>query len=294
MPSPSLITLGEILWDMFPSGPRFGGAPANFAHHAASLGADVAIVSGVGNDELGNAALRMLRESSVETQFVAVSDRYRTGQVRVSLDDQGHAAYQFNPDEAWDHIPWTADLNAIASSCQAVCFGTLAQRSSESRNTIRRFVQATPADALRVLDLNLRSPFYDDEVIEESLQLASILKLNDEELNLVAGRFVSGGDELTQAREILGRYALDLVAVTRGGRGSLLVREDTFSEELAQPTTVRDTVGAGDTYTAAITVGLMKGIPLADINRTACRMAEYVCSQQGATPKLPDQLLSSW
>lgn len=296
MPSQSLnvVSLGEILWDMFPSGPRFGGAPANLAHHAASLGANVAMVSGVGNDDLGDRALQNLRESAIETKYVAVNDHYPTGQVQVSLDEKGHASYQFNQNEAWDHIHWSPELKELAARSDAVCFGTLAQRSPESRQTIQSFVRAVPANALRVLDLNLRPPFYDDQVIEASLELANVLKLNDDELRLIAERFFGGDDELTQARGIMSRFDLKLVAVTRGARGSLLIRENTLSEEPAQRTTVRDTVGAGDTYTAAMTVGLLKDLPLESVNRGASRMAEFVCSQPGATPRLPEELLRLW
>ncbi|MGV3484119.1 MAG: carbohydrate kinase family protein [Planctomycetaceae bacterium] len=294
-PSPSfVVTLGEILWDMFPTGPRFGGAPANFAHHVASLGVDVAIVSAVGNDELGDAALGKLRESTIHTQHVFVSERFATGRVEVAIDSRGHASYRFNDEEAWDHIPWTPAMEPLASRVDAVCFGTLAQRHDESRQTIRRFLEATPAKALRVLDLNLRSPFYDDDTIQSSLELANILKLNDDELKLVAEKFVGPGDELAQSRKLLDRFDLELVAVTRGSRGGLLVSKEACSEEPAQATTVRDTVGAGDTFTAAVTVGLLKKLPLETINRTACRMAEFVCSQSGATPRLPEELLSLW
>lgn len=291
---PFVVTLGEILWDMFPSGPRFGGAPANFAHHVASLGVEVAIVSAVGNDELGDVALRNLRESTIATQHVLVSERFATGRVEVAVDTHGHASYRFNDEEAWDHVPWTPELERLASRVDAVCFGTLAQRHEESRKTIRRFLEATPAKALRVLDLNLRSPFYDDDTIQSSLELANILKLNDEELKLVGEKFIGAGDEMAQSKKLLERFDLELVAVTRGSRGGLLVSKGASSEEPAQPTTVRDTVGAGDTFTAAVTVGLLRNLPLATINRVACRMAEFVCSQTGATPRLPDELLRLW
>jgi fructokinase len=287
---PRIVAIGEILWDMFPSGPRFGGAPANFAGHAASLNAAVSIVSGVGDDELGKSALRLLQNASIDTRFVAVDSRHPTGKVDVKLDASGHASYHFNQHEAWDHIHWTEAIHALASDADAVCFGTLSQRSPNSRDCLRAFVRATGPDALRVLDLNLRAPYYEDAVITDSLEMANVVKLNDEELRLVAATYQLDGSEIDQAREIAKRFALRLVAITRGTRGSLLVNERDHYEEPAQKVEVKDTVGAGDTFTAAMTVGLLRGIPLGEINRAASRMAEYVCTQTGATPPIPIDL----
>jgi len=288
---PTIVALGEILWDMFSSGPRFGGAPANFSYHASALGASVSILSSVGNDELGDAAIGKLRDSAIDTRFISRSENHPTGMVNVEIDAGGHATYRFRHEEAWDHIPWTDQLQELASSANAVCFGTLAQRHQESRSTIRKFIEATPPRTLRVLDLNLRAPFFDDEVIESSLTHANILKLNDEELSYIARLFVNAGDEISQAQQLAKRFDLQAIAVTRGSRGGVLIRDDEVSHASSQPTTVRDTVGAGDSFTAAVTVGFLKQMPLDDINRAACRIAEFVCSHNGATPKLPDEWL---
>lgn len=290
---PTIVAVGEILWDMFPSGPRFGGAPANFSHHAAALAASVSILSSVGKDELGNAAIGKLHDSAIDTRFVSRSENHPTGMVNVEIDAGGHASYRFHDEEAWDHIPWTDSLQDLALSADAVCFGTLAQRHQESRSTIRKFIEATPANTLRVLDLNLRAPFYDNDVIESSLSLANILKLNDEELSYIARLFVNAGDEISQAQQLAKKFDLQVIALTRGSRGGVLIRDDEVSQTSSQPTTVRDTVGAGDSFTAAVTVGLLKQMPLDDINRAACRIAEFVCSQNGATPKLPAELLDA-
>ncbi len=288
--TPSIVTVGEILWDMFPSGPRFGGAPANLAHHAAALGGNVAIVSSVGSDDLGATALRLLAESSIDTSYVTVNDQYPTGKVNVEIDAGGHASYRFNSEEAWDHIPWTSPLRELAMRADAVCFGTLAQRHSESHDTIHSFVMATRPTALRVLDLNLRVPHYDERVIHSSLKLANVLKLNEEELELLANIYGCDSGELAQARKIMQLFKLQTIAITRGARGSLILHGDEISEVPAEPVKVQDTVGAGDSYTAAIVTGLLKSLPLDELNRAACRIAEYVCTQPGATPKLPANL----
>ncbi len=291
---PTIIAAGEILWDLFPSGPRFGGAPANFAHHAAGLGGDVSMVSAVGDDQLGQEALVKLRESCIRIDHVTINQTRPTGRVTVELDDQGHPTYRFNVDEAWDSLRWTPSLGDLAESADVVCFGTLSQRSAESRETIRSLVTSTQPRALRLLDLNLRSPYYDDGVIEDSLRIANVLKVNDEELDLIAAKFLSNrGDELARAKEIREAFNLKLVAVTRGERGSLLVREGEVSDVPAQPTPVNDTVGAGDSYTAAVTMGLLRNLGLDEINHAACRIAEYVCSQSGATPTIPKSLTDS-
>lgn len=290
----TVVAIGEILWDIFPSGPRFGGAPANFSCHAASLGASVSILSSVGNDRLGDAAIEKLRESSIDTRSVSQSDHFATGKVSVEVDAGGHASYRFHNEEAWDHIPWTDQLYELAASTDAVCFGTLAQRQQESRSTIRRFIQATPATTLRVLDLNLRAPFYDDEVIESSLSIANVLKLNDDELAYIAGKFVDAGDEINQARQLIKKFDLQWIVLTRGSRGGALIGDNEISQVPSESITVQDTVGAGDSFTAAVTIGLLKQMPLDTINHNACRIAEFVCSQAGATPKLPDALLDPW
>ncbi len=289
-----IVALGEILWDLFPSGPRFGGAPANFGYHAASLGGEVAIVSGVGDDELGHSALRNLKQSGIETGFVQIDREHPTGTVGVDVDTHGHASYSFNDDEAWDHIAWSDDLQQLASRADVACFGTLAQRSPTSRETLRRFIEATAPTTLRLLDLNLRAPFHDDDVIEHSLRLANVLKINDDELAMLATRYADGDDEAVQAKQIADRFGLDVVAVTRGSRGGLIVRGDEVSRVPSMPVDVQDTVGAGDSFTAALAMGLLRNIPLDTINRAACRIAEYVCTQAGATPPLPREVVRAW
>jgi len=290
----SILAIGEVLWDMFASGPRFGGAPANFANHAASLGALVNLVSRVGDDELGREAIERLRQTTIDTSLVTIDPDWPTGRVKVEVDADGHASYHFHGHEAWDRITFSDAVHDVAMRTGAVCFGTLAQRSSESRDAIISTVMATQPEALRILDLNLREPYYDVRVIEHSLELANVLKLNDDELRMLAKLFAPDfEDEIRQAKKLIDLFDLHAVAITRGERGGLLVRGEEVSEVAANETKVRDTVGAGDSFTAAVAVGLLKDLPLDQINRAACRIAEYVCTREGATPELPELLRKS-
>ncbi|HEY2251612.1 MAG TPA: carbohydrate kinase [Planctomycetaceae bacterium] len=286
----TIVGLGELLWDLFPDGPRFGGAPANFACHAAALGADAFLVSSVGRDELGRKGLAELTAHGVQSDCVTVCDAAPTGTVDVTLDAAGKARFTFAADVAWDHLQWSDALEHLAGRCAAVCFGTLAQRSDVSRQTIRRFVQATPPPALRIFDINLRPPFYDESTIRESLALANVLKLNDEELPMVASLCgVAGTDAEIMARLAM-KFDLAAVALTRGGHGALIWRQGELSDAPGQAVVVRDTVGAGDAFTADLSIGLLRHDDLDDINRRACEVAAYVCSCAGATPPLPDEI----
>ena len=290
---PVIVGLGEILWDVYPDIAHFGGAPANFACHAASLGAESWMVGSVGTDELGEHALEKLRAHGVRCGHVSRDDRRATGRVRVTLNAAGQASYDFAADTAWDHLAWSNDLAALAARCDAVCFGTLGQRSPVSRETIRRFVEATPAIALRVFDVNLRQSFYDAETIRASLQLASAVKLNDEELPIVGE--LCGLRTFTHREmliELAKRFDLRFAAVTRGPHGSLLIADAAEDDCPAPSASVVDTVGAGDAFTAALVMGFLKGLPLRMINRHANAIASFVCSQNGATPELPGTLRS--
>lgn len=287
-----IIGLGEVLWDVFPDGPRFGGAPANFACSAAGVGGNavhVSIVSAVGNDSLGEKALEEFRKRNVDVTRVAQLD-LQTGQVLVQLDAQGQASYQFLEDTAWDNVPWTTGLQTLAAKADAVCFGTLGQRSVVSRETIRQFLESAPEGCLRILDINLRPPHWTDAVILESLPLANVLKLNNDELPIVASLLSLQGSEEELMRQLLRKFSLRLVALTRGSMGSLLLsRTGERSELPSQEIRVVDTVGAGDAFTAALTVGLLKKKPLAEVHTWADRVAAFVCTQAGATPEFSDE-----
>ena len=285
---PAIVGLGEILWDVFPDGPRFGGAPANFACHVAALGGTAEMVSAVGRDDLGEQALAELHQRSVGTHGVHRDEQRPTGIVTVSLDGDGHASYEFAADTAWDALPWSEDLAQLAERTSAVSFGTLGQRSECSRETIRRFVAATPSTAFRIFDVNLRPPFVSDAVILESLALANVLKLNDEELPVLAALCACTGSDVEIMQKLADRFALRAVALTRGAGGAVLLRDGRVSEQPGIETHVVDTVGAGDAYTAVLALGLLQRRRLDAINRGACQVAAFVCSQSGATPQLPD------
>ena len=297
----TIVAIGEVLWDVFPTGPRFGGAPANFACAVSGVARDsatVEMVSGVGKDALGAKAIESLRGQNVGTQFVSQLEQ-QTGQVLISLDEQGVATYEFAEDCAWDNMAWSNDLSTLAEAADVVCYGTLGQREEVSRATIQDFVRATKpafADCLRVFDVNLRPPFYSDAVIWESLKLANVLKLNDEELPLLADLLGVADVEACTSAELaegglLGKIAnaaeLDVVALTRGSNGAMIFKNGETSDFAGIETEVADTVGAGDAFTAAMVVGLLREEPIDVINRRACEVAAFVCSQPGATPKLP-------
>ena len=295
-PSPALpvvVGLGEILWDVFPDRATFGGAPANFACSAAGLAgarAPVAMAGAVGDDDLGRRALGELSSRGVDVGAVAVLGK-PTGRVDVSLDSVGHASYAFAPDCAWDNVPWSEALEHLARETSAVCFGSLGQRGAGSRATIRRFLAVVPSPALRILDVNLRPPFWTPEVIRESLSLANVLKCNDDELPVVAQILGLTGSPERILRDLVARHGLRLAALTRGPHGSLLVATDGATSDLpGTPVEVVDTVGAGDAFTAAVTLGLLAGWPLARLHAHAERVAAFVCTRPGGTPPIPAEL----
>jgi fructokinase len=244
------------------------------------------MVSAVGDDELGHNALSALQGHGVNTGCVQIA-KQETGKVLVELDSAGVASYRFAEDTAWDNLEWNDALAERASECDAVCFGTLGQRSDSSRAVVRKFVNATSNDTLRILDVNLRAPFFDDKVILESLELASVLKLNDDELPHLAELIGLKGTDPELLRQVADRYELRCVALTRGPNGAILSCGDAISDLPGVPVQVADTVGAGDAFTAAMTLGLLSGQSVEQINRKSIAVAAYVCSQNGATPSFP-------
>ena len=289
--SPIVVGLGEVLWDMFPEGAQFGGAPANFACHAAALGARASMISVVGNDPLGDQAIEALVSRGVDVACVDKTD-WPTGCVNVSINSDGQPDYEIAHNVAWDYQGWNSEREALARSCDAVCFGTLGQRSAKSRKFIQEFLQRTRPDCVRVFDVNLRQSFYDDSVIMDSLQLASVLKLNDEELPIVCRAVGIEAVGIDALKAIKKQFGLDLIALTRGSEGAQLVGNKQTDFTPAVATTVENTVGAGDSYTAALTVGLLQGLTLGEINQAASKIAAFVCSQPGATPTLPTETVS--
>lgn len=286
----TVVGIGEILWDCLPGGKQLGGAPANFVYHAAALGAAGGVVSCVGNDALGREISARLDAWKLDRRGLAVDGSQATGAVDVQLDAAGKPRYIIREPVAWDFIPWSETLRDLASKTDAVCYGSLAQRSEVSRNTIRAFIAATPPSCLRVFDVNLRQAYFSREILHESLVLSTILKISDEELPVVARLLaVSGRDEQVM-KTLQSRYRLRLVALTRGSRGSVLVVPNGVLTHPGVRAEVKDTVGAGDAFTAGLVMGLLNGLEYQRIQEAANRLAAYVCSQPGATPVIPAAL----
>ena len=291
MPRPLIVGIGEILWDMLPGGRQLGGAPANFAYHAKVLGADACVVSRVGDDELGQEILHRLEALGLNRDFVEVDDEHPTGTVDVRLDRDGVPSYVIHEDVAWDWITPTPRLLDLARRADAVCFGTLAQRTPGNAAAIGAFLSETRDTGLRVFDVTFRQHYYDARRVRDALLVSNVLKLNEDEVpvlqGLLPGRMEPG--ELRRA------FDLHAVAITRGPRGSVLYTPAGVDERPGAPVdSLADTVGAGDAFTAALVTGLLKGYGAGRINDFANRLAAYVCSQPGATPAVPAELLAGW
>jgi fructokinase len=283
-----IIGIGEILWDLLPGGKLMGGAPANFVYTVNSLGGESCIVSAVGNDDLGAAIYKRLYNFNLNHTFIQSLKEYPTGRVSVSLDDAGNPAYTIHENVAWDYIQLTHDVKMLATQANAVCFGTLAQRSIISRETIQEFLRLTNNNCLHVFDVNLRQSYYNSEDVIESLKHSDIVKLNDEELPVIARMVSVKGTETQMLLTLLTKFDLKLIALTKGRRGSRLVTQKDDSIVRSPKVKVVDTVGAGDAFTAALVMGMLAELPLVEIHNFANRLAAFVCSQKGAMPALPD------
>jgi fructokinase len=280
-----VVGLGELLWDLLPAGEQLGGAPANFAYITSLLGDEGIPASRLGQDSLGADAIRRLGELALPTEFVQRDADHPTGTVKVEVDRTGQPRFEISQSVAWDFLNWTPQWQKLAQQADAVCFGSLAQRSEQSRTTIRKFLLASHKSAVRVFDVNLRQNFYTPQVLAESMKLATIVKLNHEELPKIMRLFeLEDRGEEASARRLLSSHPVKLVCVTRGNNGSLLVSAEERSEHPGFKVKVADTVGAGDAFTAALVHGYLRSTPLAQINETANRVGAWVASQSGATP----------
>ena len=300
MPEPYLILgIGELLWDLLPEGPRLGGAPANFTVMAARLGNHAAILSRIGRDDLGRNAVAHLDPFPVDASNVQIDTEHETGRVTVALEN-GQPSYTIHEPAAWDFLELTDDWVSLAERANAICFGSLAQRNAVSRQTIQTLVAETSDDCIRVFDVNLRTPFYTAEVIQESLELATVFKMNDAEVSIVLDLLglelslekVHGTECLRIAAErLLNEFpSLNLIAITRGDSGSLLVTRNECNEHPGVPVIVADTIGAGDAFTAAITHYLLRNAPLATVNEAGNRWGSWMASQSAAMPELPENV----
>ena len=287
-----IVGLGEVLWDLLPSGRQLGGAPANFTYYVGLLGNRGIVASRIGEDALGQETRDRLDQLSLATSYIQLDAERPTGTVPVEIDGTGQPDFTITEDVAWDYLEWTEQWQDLAARADAVCFGSLAQRSPRSRDTIRRFLQSTRGDALRVFDVNLRQSWYSAEVLSESLKLSQIVKLNDEELPQVLRTLeLDSGDDEAAARRLLQAYDLKLVCVTRGAHGSMLVADEGVVEHPGLQVTVADTVGSGDAFTGALTHYHLQGASLEEISEAANRLGSWVATQVGATPSVDPRTL---
>lgn len=288
------VGIGEALWDLLPAGKKVGGAPANFAFHASRFGGiEAYAVSALGKDALGEELESELKKTGLGLILPKVD--YPTGTVQVTLDASGIPSYEICTGVAWDNIPFTPEMEALAGRTSVVCFGSLAQRYKVSRDTINRFVDSMPKreDILKIFDINLRQHFYDKEVIESSLRIANVLKLNDDEIEIIKDLLGYGDISPEKAcRSLIDDYGLRMVILTCGAKQSMVF---TKTEESVVPTPrceVVDTVGAGDSFTGSFAAGIIKGLSIREAHELAVKVAGYVCTRPGAMPDYPDDFLA--
>lgn len=285
-----IVGLGEALWDCLPDGKKLGGAPANFAYHTGQFGLNTLAVSALGEDPLGTETLEELKSKGINYLMPLVD--YPTGSVQVELDNAGVPTYDIKEGVAWDNIPFTTELEEVAKNCSCVCFGSLAQRSSVSRQTIQKFIEATPESCLKIFDINLRQNFYTKDIICNSLKQANILKINDEELVTIGRLFgYPGLDIENKCWLLLGKYNLDMLVLTCGVNGSYVFAPNLLSFRETPKVEVADTVGAGDSFTGTFAAAILNGIAIPEAHQLAVEASAFVCTQHGAMPKFPKDLI---
>jgi fructokinase len=290
----SIVGLGELLWDVLPAGPQLGGAASNFAVMAARLGNNGAIATRIGTDPLGREAMAFLKTTPLDTRYIQEDFSRVTGTVTVALE-QGEPRYTIHEPVAWDFLEFTPHWLALAEQADAVCFGTLAQRSPASRRTIESFLHETRPECVRVFDVNLRAPFFTPEIVEQSLELATIFKLNADEMPQVLSLLGFPDSEgitpdflLNGARQIIDQFPVQLVAITLGAQGSLLITRKEVDRHPGYPAKIVDAVGAGDAFTAALTHYYLRGAALSQLNAAGNRWGAWVASRAGAMPALAE------
>ena len=285
-----VVGLGEVLWDVLPEGKKLGGAPANFAYHAGQFGLDTIAISALGEDALADETIDALKEHQLNYLLPRVP--YPTGTVQVTLAEGGIPTYEIKEGVAWDNIPYTDEIAEIAKNARAVCFGSLAQRNAVSRENIRKFLAETPADCLKICDINLRQQFYSKEVLEDSFNICNILKINDEELVVVNRMFGYDGLDMRQTCEkMVQDYGLKMLVLTCGTNGSYVFTDDGLTSFQETPKVeVADTVGAGDSFTGSFCGCILNGKPIQEAHKTAVAVSAFVCTQNGAMPVIPKEL----
>jgi fructokinase len=283
--------IGEVLWDILPDGKKIGGAPANFACHISQLGYNGVTVSAIGDDRLGDEILHNLHIKGLRYQLEKVP--YPTGAVQVNVDNAGVACYDIKENVAWDNIPFTSKLEKLAKQVKAVCFGSLAQRNVVSRNTINRFLDAIPdrEGRYKIFDINLRQGFYDRDTLQNAFNKCNILKINDEELVAVSRMFGFPGIDLQdKCWLLLAKYNLKMLILTCGINGSYVFTSGFVSFVETPKVAVADTVGAGDSFTAAFIAAILSGKTITEAHTLAVDVSAFVCTQHGAMPELPEEL----
>ncbi len=282
-----MIGLGEVLWDILPTGRVLGGAPANFAYLTNVLGDQGIVASRIGNDDFGREASRRMQDLGLDTSYLQTDDHHETGIATVTIDGSGQPNFTIKEPASWDFLEWTKAWEELSARADVICFGSLAQRSLTSANTIDRFLRNAPAKTLRICDVNLRQSFYNKDVLGKSFEYADIVKLNEQELIQVSFLFELGvGTPEILAQRLLKCCDLKLVCMTRADRGSLLVSPEQTVEHGGFQVKVADAVGAGDAFTACLAHHYVRGNPLQQISEAANRFASWVATQRGATPTI--------
>jgi fructokinase len=291
---PVVVGLGELIWDLLPDGKQLGGAPTNFAYISRLLGNEAIVASRIGDDELGREALEKLGRMGIETRYLQLDRNHPTGTVAVQIDERGEPRFAVNEGSAWDYLEWTAAWEQLALRADAVCFGTLGQRYDQARKTILSFLRLTRADAVRVFDVNLRHSFFTPDMLRRSLELATIVKLNSEELSMVAEMLsLDEKEEEALGQRLIALFDIKLAVITRGQHGSLLITDTNALSHPGFQVQVKDTIGAGDAFTAALLHYYLRGASLPVISEAANRMGAWLTTQTGATPEAHTQMLEN-
>ena len=279
-----IIGFGELLWDILDNEKLLGGAPANFGYHCQQLNADARIVSAIGNDDFGDEIIKHFNNKGLTTDYLQRIFNYPTGTVTVEVDVQGIPSYTIHEQVAWDHIEWNDTLEPLSKSADAICFGSLSQRNLVSKTTLQKMLGSVSKQCLKVFDINLRPPYYNTSILSESLQLANIIKMNLEEAIIVGEMFNWGSDIPIIVKELFKKFNFQLIAITCGEEGSKLFTPEQESFMKVNAVKISDTIGAGDSFTAALVTGWLNQLPLAEIHKLANNLSAYVCTQRGAMP----------
>ncbi len=280
----NVIGIGELLWDLLPEGKKLGGAPCNFVYHANKLGASARILSAVGSDEMGREILETIKRKNLSTDLIQINDR-PTSTVDVKLNSIGVPKYFIHQNVAWDFLYFDENAIEMVNNADIVCFGSLAQRNAKSREIIFQFLNVCKTDALIIFDINIRQTFYNKEIIENSLHFCNVLKMNEEEYPIVCNLTDLKGDDLdSNVRELMTKYDLNLLAFTKGAQGSILYTPTEKSQMPTPKIDVKDTVGAGDSFAAAMAIGFVNKLPLRKLHEKAIEIASFVCESNGSMP----------